>query len=477
MYPFTSLLSQPIVCVDIETTGMNYVNGHVIEVAAIRIENGEIVDSFNSLINPGVEVPYFITKLTGIKTADVGDAPTFADIATQLFEIMNGALFVAHNVRFDYSFLKQEFRRVEIDFNPKQLCTVKLSRALYPDQTSHKLASLIERYQFTYDARHRAYDDAHVVWQFLQKTHQDFSSDVMTAAITRQLRSPHLPKHVQQSDIDRLPIGPGVYTFHDEHGAALYIGKSINIRRRVMSHFTRDSEEYKEFKIAQSVYSITAQETGGELAALLLESQLIKTVQPLHNRMLRRVRTLTAITQTINADGYIQTTLDEIDHLEPESYDHILALYPRRRQAKESLLRLVKTFDLCPKLCGIEKTKGACFSYQLAKCKGACIGKESPELYNRRLLMAFADKMIERWPYPSAVLIQENPLAGLATEGFVVDQWRIVATITQEEDCEPQIQTYKAAFDFDAYKILRSFVISRASHIRVSPFDLSALDS
>jgi DNA polymerase-3 subunit epsilon len=472
----STLFDQPLVCVDVETDGMNHTNGHVIEVAAIRIEGGVIVDQFTSLINPGVEVPYFITKLTGIKTSDVQEAPHFADIAQQLFDVMSDAVFVAHNVRFDYSFLKQEFRRAGIDFNPKQLCTVKLSRALYPEQTSHKLASLIERHNFTYDARHRAYDDAHVVWQFLHKARSEFPGEILDGAIKRQLRSPHLPKHLSLSDIEKLPLGPGVYTFRDEHSAPLYIGKSVNIRRRVMSHFTRDSEEYKEFKIAQSVHSVTAQETGGELEALLLESQLIKRQQPLHNRLLRRVHKLIAAKQILNTNGYSTVNLEEITTVEPSDYASILGLYLRRSSAKESLSRLVKTFDLCPRLCGLEKGKGACFSYHLGKCKGACIGKETAEHYNERLLSAFTHKRIQEWPFPSAVLIQEHAMATPTTRGFIVDQWRIVATISQEEDFEPQIEHYDELFDVDAYNILRSFITNRIADIRISPFDRSLLE-
>ncbi len=267
-----TLFDEPYVCVDIETDGMNYTHGHVIEVAAIRVENGEIVKEFTTLIDPGVSIPYFITNLTGITTNDVQGAPSFADIADELYDIMEGATFVAHNVRFDYSFLKQAFRRVGTDFDPKQLCTVKLSRALYPEQKSHKLASVIARHGLAYSARHRAYDDAHVLWQFITLAQQQFSHEVIHQAISNQIKRPSLPKHLNTEMISNLPTGPGVYIFDDERGMPLYIGKSVNIKRRVMSHFTRDSEEYREFKIAQSVHAVRYESTGGELEALLREA-------------------------------------------------------------------------------------------------------------------------------------------------------------------------------------------------------------
>jgi DNA polymerase-3 subunit epsilon len=466
----TTLLDEPYVCVDVETDGMNYTHGHVIEVAAIRVEGGEIVREFTTLINPGVSIPYFITNLTGITTNDVQNAPAFADIADELLDIMDGATFVAHNVRFDYSFLKQEFRRVQIDFEPKQLCTVKLSRILYPDQTSHKLSSLIDHHGFVYSARHRAYDDAHILWQFLTLAQLQFASDILNEAISHQIKRPSLPKHLDIESINSLPTSHGVYMFDDEKGMPLYIGKSVNIRRRVLSHFTKDSEEYREFKIAQSVHAIRFESTGGELEALLRESHLIKTEQPLYNRRLRRLRTLTALRQHSNNEGYITIINDQLTEVHPEQFSTILALYDKRGTAKTSLLTIVKTFDLCPKLCGLEKAKAACFSYQLGRCKGACIGKESPDTYNRRLLLAFEHKRIQSWPYDGPVIVREITSDIANTSGFIVDQWSIIGKISQEEDFEPVVTRYEAIFDYDAYKILRSFMTQRGVSIEITPY-------
>lgn len=178
-------LDKPLVFVDIETTGLSPARERVIEVAAIRVEHGKIVEEFNQLINPAKPLPYFITQLTGISSDDVFEAPAFEDIADNLYRIMDGAIFVAHNVRFDYSFLQQEFQRVDMNFNPQQLCTMRLSRALYPQHSTHKLANLIERHGFTYAARHRAYDDAHVLWQFLQHVGSAFSPDALDAATAK----------------------------------------------------------------------------------------------------------------------------------------------------------------------------------------------------------------------------------------------------------------------------------------------------
>jgi len=182
------IFDEPLVFVDIETTGLSPIQGRVVEVAAIRVEKGEVTQTFNKLIDPGTELPFFITNLTGITSNDLQHAPSFADIADELHAIMHEALFVAHNVRFDHSFLKEEFGRVGTLFEPRMMCTVRLSRALYPEHKSHKLANLIERHGFAYQARHRAYDDAHILWQFLQQVQAEFTPEVLRVAVSKQLK-------------------------------------------------------------------------------------------------------------------------------------------------------------------------------------------------------------------------------------------------------------------------------------------------
>jgi DNA polymerase-3 subunit epsilon len=179
---------EPLVFVDIETNGLSPTTGRVIEVAAIRVENGTVTREFNQLVNPGTSLPWFITNLTGITEQDVAKAPAFSHLADELHRVMEGAIFVAHNVRFDHSFLREEYNRLGVLFDPKLLCTVRLSRALYPEHKSHKLANLIERHGFSYSARHRAYDDAHILWQFMQHVTTQFEQPILHAALAKQLR-------------------------------------------------------------------------------------------------------------------------------------------------------------------------------------------------------------------------------------------------------------------------------------------------
>jgi DNA polymerase-3 subunit epsilon len=463
-----SVLDSPLVFVDIETNGLDHVRGRVIEVAAVRVEQGKAVREFSSLIDPETELPWFITNLTGITTSDVKRAPTFLQIADELMEILDGAVFVAHNVRFDYSFLKQEFKRLNRKFLPKQLCTVKLSKALYPHEKSHKLEHLIARHGFTFTHRHRAYDDAAVLWQFVRHARATFGDEIVEAAIARQIRRPALPKSLAPAMVNTLPSGPGVYIFNDAEGRPLYVGKSINIKKRVLSHFSHDHDQTKEFKIAQAIHAIETRQTGGELEALLLESELVKQLQPLYNRRLRKLEKLVVVRSRLDAEGYITTVLEEADHVDPNNLADILAVYPRRSRAKEALNTLLKTYDLCPKLCGLEKANGACFLSQLKKCRGACTGKEPAERYNERVLTAFERQRIQAWPYQGPILVQERTVDE-AIAGIVVDQWCIIGNVTQEPYCEPTISTRHKRFDLDTYKILQSYLGQKLSKVSICP--------
>jgi len=162
------MFDKNLALVDLETTGMSAARHRIIEIAIIRIEGNKIVDKYTSLINPEVSIPPFITHLTGISEDDLDGAPIFADVKRRVKKLLTGATFVAHNVWFDYSFIQTELGRVAIPFESKRCCTVRLSRRLFPQYKSHKLESIIERFGFTYKSRHRAYDDAHILWQFLR---------------------------------------------------------------------------------------------------------------------------------------------------------------------------------------------------------------------------------------------------------------------------------------------------------------------
>ncbi|MDB5175489.1 MAG: polC [Candidatus Saccharibacteria bacterium] len=471
-----SILDAPLVFVDIETNGLDHVRGRIVEVAAIRVEQGIVVQSFRSLVDPEAPLPYYITNLTGITEGDLRGAPTFDQIADELQAVLKDAVFVAHNVRFDYSFLKQEFGRLGMQFLPKQLCTVKLSRALYPHERSHKLEDVIRRHGFTFSNRHRAYDDAAVLWQFIQYVRKHYPPEQVEAAVSKQIKQPALPKSLQPELVRNLPEGPGVYIFEDAVGRPLYVGKSVTIKKRVLSHFSRDHAETKEFKISQTIENIRAIETDGELAALLLESQLVKDLQPLYNRQLRRTAKLSLVKQSLSEGGYITVAVEEASTIDPADAQQILAVYPRRSRAKEALMTLARDYELCPKLMGMEKSSGACFWRQLHKCKGACNNEELADNYNQRLLRAFDRQRIQSWPYKGPILLQEKSTATTA-RAIVVDQWCVLGELVQQEYCEPVLESRPKHFDLDTYKILQSFLSTKIHKLRISPLSSDELQA
>jgi len=452
------MFNYPVVFVDIETTGGSYRNSRVLEVAAIRFENGEIVKEFSTLLNPETRIPSFITSLTSISEGDIVGAPLFGDIADELYEIMDGAVFVAHNVRFDYSFLKQEFANVGMSFTPRLLCTVRLSRFLYKHGEGHSLEKLITRHNIPVADRHRALEDARAILYFTQLAFDEHGIESFAAALDHQLRSQSLPPHLDLEELERIGNSPGVYIFKDETHQPVYVGKSVTLRKRVLSHF--QSTAAREVKLSQAVHHVETIPTGSELAALLLESKLVKEMQPLYNRMLRRVSSYGMLVRK-EKDGYAHLTVVSGNVDNETDLSTIYGVYTNRMKAKQAIVELTRTFQLCPKLMGIEKGNGACFSYELGKCKGACVGKESAELYNLRFEIALEHGKLSEWPFDGAISLSVNE----AGERVRIHNW-IVQGFDDEDGNEVIIDS-EPNFDLDEYKILRRFIRENRDFIQL----------
>lgn len=433
---------KPITFIDVETTGTNAAYGKVIEVGVLRFEYPNIVKKFHTLINPEIPVDPFIFQLTGISEKDLENAPTFYHIKDELLELFDGAIFAAHNVRFDYSFIKEEMDRCNAPFDVKKLCTVKLARALYPEMKLYNLDAIIEHFGLKCKNRHRAFDDAKAICEFFQIALKNFSKEEIENALAIVMKKPSLPPALKESDIDNLPEKPGVYMFYAEE-ALLYIGKSTNIKERVASHFMAYRNSPKEFRLTEQVKSIEVKETGSELAALLLESELIKKQKPIFNRKLRHSSEMIVIKKTVNKDGYF-TVEKNASELLDENKDEIVGVFRSEKQLKEILYDLVKDYSLCPKLLNIEKTRGACFYYGLGICKGACTKKETVLRYNMRFIEAFHKHKIKMWPFKGPIVIKDHG----AKKSFIVDKWRLIEEEKQN------------SFDLDTYKILVRYILN-----------------
>lgn len=443
------MFEYPVVYVDIETTGGSARTSRVLEVAAIRVEPDGTTREFSTLIDPQTRVPSNITRITGITSGDIVGAPFFNDIADELSDILSGAVFIAHNVRFDYSFLKMEFAAVGIDFSPKLLCTVRLSRALYRLEKGHSLAKLIERHEIPVLDRHRALADAHAIKYFAELAFGQHGKDTFNQMVERQLRTQYLPPNLDVEELESVGNVPGVYIFKDDVGQPMYVGKSVTLKNRILSHF-RDTSA-REVKISQTVHHVETIPTGSELAALVLESKLVKELQPLFNRQLRRVSRY-AMLMKDDVDGYATLTVTSGEIDDKTDLNKVYGVYETRTKAKTRILELTRTFELCPKLMGIEKTKGACFSYSLGRCRGACVGEEPAELYNRRFELALEHHRIAAWPHESAVAVPINQNG----ERVIIDNWIIRGYLNAEGD--RVYDSMEPTFDVDEYKIIKRFL-------------------
>lgn len=437
--------------VDVETTGSRSLFDRVIDIGIIRVEDGKITKTFQTLINPGIPIPGWITNITGISSEEVLRAPSFEDVALTIEEYFEDAVFVAHNASFDYGFIKNEFRRLGIQFRKSILCSVKLSRILFPHERHHNLDAIMARHNIACDKRHRAYPDAQAVVEFLTKLEKTVSKKKIIQSVAT-LMNPTLPGK-DKNALTHLPDTPGIYYFYGKEHELLYIGKSKNIKTRARSHFS-PSNKVREPLIQDETYYVEVKETSGELSALLLESEKIKSDLPLYNRALRRRRELTIARESLNEKGYKSLRLEKKVLLAID--EDITAIFRSLSNARASLRVLSTEFGLCHKLLDLEKGNGVCFLYGLEKCSGACLGHEDPKIYNERFTKAFEKRRLLSWPYSGGVIVREEESANSGTV-FFIDMWHIIRSYTYQEDMRTEF-IHTETFDYDIYKILVSYL-------------------
>jgi DNA polymerase III subunit epsilon len=372
--------------IDIETTGGSPTRDRITEIAIVLHDGRLVVDKYQTLVNPECYIPYGITQLTGITQEMVQDAPRFFEVAREVVKMTEGAVFVAHNVRFDYGFIREEFRRLGYAYSRKQLCTVRLSRKAFPGLGSYSLDNLIQRMNLRIENRHRAMGDAMATTQLFEMIlDQKAGEENLQTMVNLGIRESKLPKNLSIESIHALPEDCGVYYFHDEKGNVVYVGKSINIRKRVAEHFADITEKAK--KLQEQVHEITFEITGSELIALLLESFEIKRLRPPVNRA-QKVQSFPYLIHTFaNDDGYICFEVAKVTAKERKKMQ-ILSEFPKLTHAKGQLQAALKAFELCGRFCYLQPGKGACFNYHLRQCRGACAGLETPDEYNSRARQA-----------------------------------------------------------------------------------------
>ncbi len=441
---------------DVETTGSTATRDRVTEVAWVLLdgETGQ-VSKESHLVNPDARIPAFIQQLTGITDDMVADAPRFSAIAPRLAAAMEGAVFVAHNARFDYGFVKNEFKRIGQSVRAPVLCSVKLSRLFFPAEKRHNLDAVMARHQLQADSRHRALTDADLIYQFWLDLQQRFGPQKVVDAAKSLISQSSWPSHLDADALDEMPDTPGVYIFYGEKRFTLYVGKSKHLRQRVLSHFSGDHAHGKELSLSMQVRQIEWHETPGEIGALLLEATLVKQLAPSHNVRLRRNKSLCAwrFSTKTNAPPSLVWTQD----LDAGAQDDLYGLFTSQRHAQTWLTALAETHQLCKGRLGLErvKPKQPCFGRQLRQCKGVCVGEEAPNLHDLRLLAAMVDRKVATWPFAGPVGFVERSKDKTQTAIHVVDRWCYLGTATQEGECADLMETARPQFDPDIYKILR----------------------
>jgi DNA polymerase-3 subunit epsilon len=367
--------------VDIETNG-RYASANGITEIAIVLHNGkEIVDRYSTLINPGTTIVPFISRLTGITNDMLQGAPRFHEVAKKIWEMTDNAIFVAHNVNFDYNFIREEFKELGADFKRKKLCTVRLSRAVFPGHPSYSLGEICNQLNIPISDRHRALGDALATVKLFEKCLANNGQETIDKLLKRNSNLSVLPSNLASEKFDQLPESCGVYYFHDKNGKIIYVGKAINIKKRIYSHFTGKGRNKISF--TNAIFDISYQLCGTELISLLLESQEIKKHFPIYNVVQKFDRGLHVLTEYVNQKGIHQL-------LCTKAGKNVKAMkaFGSFEEARETMQFLIDEFGLCPKYCGLQTSTGACFDFQTKKCKGVCADKESIEKYNKRVKKA-----------------------------------------------------------------------------------------
>ncbi|MFF5382248.1 exonuclease domain-containing protein [Pedobacter suwonensis] len=386
--------------VDIETTG-GHASANGITEVAINIHDGnEIVESYTTLINPRQPIPAHITALTGIDDDMLMDAPTFDEVALQIYQLLSNKVFVAHNVNFDYSFLKHHLAASGYDLQCKKLCTVRLSRKLIPGKSSYSLGKLCTALQIPIQNRHRAAGDADatsILFNLLLEYDQE---GVIAEMLKKTSKEQVLPPHLDKASILKLPNQPGVYYFKDNKGKIIYVGKAKNLKKRVTSHFTGNTPNRQRQEFLRNIHHVDYVTCGTELMALILEANEIRRLWPENNRAMKRYEHKYDLYVFEDQNGYLRLAIDK-----HKKNNNALQSFNSLLEGYNFLNHLIDKYQLCAKLCYLQKTATKCYAHENGQCFGACSGIETVSVYNKKLNAALMDVQKQQ---PSFALVDDG---------------------------------------------------------------------
>jgi DNA polymerase III subunit epsilon len=472
-HPTKSMFAPKVAFLDLETTGGSASRDRVTEIGVIvvRDDAGER-QTWETLVNPEQRIPPDIQRLTGITNEMVATAPRFADVAQDLLTVLDGAVLVAHNARFDYSFLKAEFARLGITFSMPLVCTVRLSRALFPDQESHRLDALIERHNIHIEQRHRAMGDTQAIAAFVDSAYRKLPRGVVNAAVAMVLRRASMPPHLPQGVLASLPQAPGVYLFIGESDLVLYVGKAKNIRDRVGQHFTNDFASDKELELSQAVRDVRFEITAGEFSAHLREIELIHELKPTHNAALKKKALPVTIVWDEKRD---RPRIVALEKLPASAQLSGFGLFTSQGKARDAMLWLVRSEKLCAVTLGLERQRKRlkredgtmdprlpCFAFQLGRCAGACLQSEdheSVDTHRTRTLEVLEGLKLAPWPSEDdggALCVEEQATSSAPSSiprAHWFNQWRYLGS-TESSSSRPSQELDQIEFNLDIYRLI-----------------------
>jgi DNA polymerase-3 subunit epsilon len=453
------MLDRALIFLDLETTGATPHVDRITEIGLVEVDQGRHIGEWSSLVNPERPIPPLIESLTGITDAMVAKAPTFADLAEDLYQRLAGKTLVAHNARFDFGFLQNEFRRVGLNYAPDVLCTVRLSRRLYPKERRHNLDSVIARHGLSCDNRHRALADARVLWDFTQRIHQDLGTAEIHKAVADQLKKPQLPPNLSADLLEQIPQAPGVYAFYAQGNVALHVGKSANLRARVLSHFSGDKRP--SWRASTEIARVEWEATAGELGMQIRHMQWLRELRPLHNSKPRHDEELWTL-QWDAIDGPSIPLPVDTAGLDLSETSRLHGMFRSRRTALNALRKIADEHGLCHIGVGLQTGPGPCLGRQLKNCRGLCVGTESGIAHSMRMMQALHALRMQDWPYSGPIGLREHDTPTGRTEIHVLDRWRHLGSASADADLQDILQTRDdAPFDAGIYKILVQYFRSK----------------
>jgi DNA polymerase-3 subunit epsilon len=457
--------------IDVETTGGSARWERITEIAIVLHDGEKVVNTFSTLLNPERSIPWNITQITGITDEMVAHAPRFFEIAKEIVQMTDGCIFVAHNVTFDYSFVKEEFARLGYDYSRKQLCTVRLARKVFPGLPSYSLSNLKKHFNIQAEKSHRALDDTLATTQLFEKIlAEQTGKGKLKTLVNQGVKETKLPAAITLDRLHEVPELCGVYYFHNERGEVIYVGKSLNIRKRLFEHFADPTPKGEKLRIGVADFSWEV--TGSELVALLLESSEIKRLQPPINRAQRIKNFAGAIFSYTDQNGYKCLAVGKRTLKNANKLD-VVAEYAKLDSAKSHLQSIVRQWELCFRLANLDSSERACFHYSIKKCHGACIGEEAPESYNERVNLAISQ--IDKRLTGTFMLLDKGRQEGEAAMVVVQDGQYQGYCFLEKEQGDVLIEdileslTRPAFKDPDAGRIIHYFTESKKG-LKTIPF-------